>query len=357
MIVSFNGEVSEQDIFDEGISEYDIYSYYLGFQPELATAYKSILRGGDETPSFSIYHSEYHPSFDYMWKDSGAGKLSGHVFDFVNLLFDFKSLFKTRLKIALDFECVERSFAKKHNIPLGNKVAERGLETPPMNERCKIYYLKTWWSKQHHDFYTTDLGIPKTILDLYGTQAFKMYWVDDIKRAPVEIDKREIGVVYPIRDRVKLYRPLVAKILGKEYKRFKFRTDYLPNYVEGWDQIDWSRNDIIVITKSTKDAMWFRSHFGINAVSPRSENTPIPIHLIERLKRHFKKVIYFFDNDQAGLDSAEKEGLRTGLDSVHLPMSCEEKDPTDLYLADKNKALTLVPNLLLKKVYHIPLIL
>lgn len=356
MIFSFDGSVSEEDIYDEGVSDYDIYSYYLGYQPELGTAYKSILREGDDTPSFSIFCSEYHPKFDYMWKDSGSGKLSGHVWDFVNALFQFNSLFKTRLKVALDFGLVDESLGDKFNIPKGKEGAVKGLEKPTDNIRHRIYYKEAMWTGRHNDFFVKDLGVKKKLLPLYRVSAFKMYWVDDYKTQPIEVHRDELGFVYHIKDRVKLYRPLVAKVHGEEFKKYKFRTDYLSNYVEGWEQIDWSNNDLLVITKSTKDVMWFKSHFGVEAVSPKSENTPISIQYIDYLKSHFKKIVYFFDNDQAGFDSAQKEIARTHLEALYLPVGLP-KDPTDFYMINPSEALSYVGNLLSKQLYHVPILI
>ena len=46
--------------------------------------------------------------------------------------------------------------------------------------------------------------------------------------------------------------------------------------------------------------------YNIEVIAPDSENTMIKPHVIEHLKKKYKKVITLFDNDEAGLNAVEK---------------------------------------------------
>lgn len=46
--------------------------------------------------------------------------------------------------------------------------------------------------------------------------------------------------------------------------------------------------------------------YNIPSIAPNSENTPISDKTLEKLKSKYKKIIYFFDNDEPGKKSLEK---------------------------------------------------
>jgi len=97
-------------------------------------------------------------------------------------------------------------------------------------------------------------------------------------------------------------------------------------------QLDWTRNDLLVITKSTKECILFRCHWDIQAVSGKSETTPIPDFIMQRYLSHFKRVVLWLDPDQAGLESTEKYlSLYPSLEVATVPQHIKEKDPTDIY--------------------------
>ena len=58
-----------------------------------------------------------------------------------------------------------------------------------------------------------------------------------------------------------------------ETKEFKFINNYPQTYVEGHIKLDWTRNDLLVISKSSKENIFFRNHWNIQAVSGKSEGT------------------------------------------------------------------------------------
>ena len=139
----------------------------------------------------------------------------------------------------------------------------------------------------------------------------------------------------------KLYCPF-------EKKEFKFRNNYPATYVEGHLQLDWSRDDLLVITKSMKDCMLFRQHWNIQAVSGKSETTMIPDFIMEKYLKHFKRIVLWLDPDATGCASTEKYiSLYPSLEVAKVPEWVTQKDPTDIYEALRlEKTTSLIKQIL-----------
>ncbi|MGL1311253.1 hypothetical protein ACSTKO_24905, partial [Vibrio parahaemolyticus] len=75
-------------------------------------------------------------------------------------------------------------------------------------------------------------------------------------------------------------------------KNRKFRQDLQETYVHGIEQLTY-QSDLLIITKSRKDVMCLRS-FGYDAVSPRSENTPMPENFFTWADTHYKRKLVLF---------------------------------------------------------------
>ncbi len=54
------------------------------------------------------------------------------------------------------------------------------------------------------------------------------------------------------------------------------------------------------------------------SVAPQSENSTIPMALMEHLKTRFKKIIVFFDYDDGGIKGAETLCKRYDLQSIFI---------------------------------------
>lgn len=96
------------------------------------------------------------------------------------------------------------------------------------------------------------------------------------------------------------FRPYVYKILNLN-SNYKWLGNSTVDDVEGLHQCKPSDNNKIVITKSLKDVMVLHQH-GISAISPSSENAPLPVNIMNKLKKF--NVTILFDNDEAGRKGA-----------------------------------------------------
>jgi DNA primase len=62
------------------------------------------------------------------------------------------------------------------------------------------------------------------------------------------------------------------------------------------------------------------------AIAPDSENSMISESIINKLKPHYKSICVLFDNDSAGINSAEKYQEKYGFKYIVFPV---EKDLSD----------------------------
>lgn len=121
---------------------------------------------------------------------------------------------------------------------------------------------------------------------------------------------------YEFEDGYKVYFP------HRKSSRFISNT----HAVQGYDQLAQEGKGV-VITKALKDVMTLRS-FGVNAVAPQSENTPVSDELIEELTERFGKVLVFMDNDLPGI-SAMKYYKEKNLTVCMIPRAWGAKDLSD----------------------------
>ena len=78
-------------------------------------------------------------------------------------------------------------------------------------------------------------------------------------------------------------------------QKYRFLSNWTGIMIQGAKQLKRNENHCI-IGKSLKDTMCL-FEFGINSISPCSENSLMTTSQIDKLKFHNKLVFCFFDND------------------------------------------------------------
>lgn len=91
----------------------------------------------------------------------------------------------------------------------------------------------------------------------------------------------------------KIYKPL------EQNKRYKWLFSGRAEDIEGYDQLDWL-GDTLILTKSLKDCMCYRL-LGFNAISLQGEANRFDIELKNRLLKRFKAIVVNYDNDEEGI--------------------------------------------------------
>jgi len=324
------------------VDDYSIYSKYIGEELELYTKYSSPLRKGDDDPSFSIYYSKYRED-KILFKDQSTGKY-GDVFDFVQELMENGELppMKTvLLQINSDFGLGLTDEEVKDFKPKLLKKA------PPKKSPTKIEITAHPIPTKEYVDYWNFLEVSSATLQRYYTRNVRVihYKHDD---SHITIVPKDLTISYEILGHYKTYQPFGDR-------KYKFRNDYLDTYVEGAIQLPFKK-DFAIITKSTKECIFFWEHFKWECIAGKSENTPInPYFMKEVLHKQYKRVFIWLDPDKAGA-AAQSRYIEQypWLEPIVFHDSIKEKDPTDLFTQAKRRgqrdlALKYLENLITHK--------
>ena len=136
-------------------------------------------------------------------------------------------------------------------------------------------------------------------------------------------------------NKFKIYRP---------YNKVneKWLTNCTITDIQGYEQLPNS-GDLLIITKSLKDVMTLYS-LGYTAIAVNSENTLIPKIIMSDIKKRFKKIIVFFDNDKSGIDGATKFCKEFSIPNMQTPEG-GAKDISDFIKAyNITKTLKFIKN-------------
>lgn len=324
------------------VDDYSIYSFYIGEELELYTKYSSPLRpGGDDDPSFSLYYSKYDTD-KIFFKDNATGKY-GDVFKFLTEFMTnghVPSLKTIMLQINSDFQL------GLNDEEAGAFVPKLLSSRPPVRKNA-IKIEVTAYPKETPEYleYWDTLDI--------GAATRRKYYAKNIQvihykgESHTTIIAKTLTISYEILGHYKIYQPFAER-------KYKFRNDYLDVYVEGALQLEFKK-DFAVITKSTKECMFFWEHFQWEVVAGKSENTMInPFFMENVLKKKYKKVFIWLDGDDAGVVAQQRYlDMYPWLIPVVFDSCIPDKDPTDYYKTEKAKglqaeALNYLENLIIK---------
>lgn len=300
----------DDDSILQRVDEYTLYCFYLGFSPSLRKPYKSPLRDGDSMPSFSIFLTK-KSNREYFWKDSGGSSQTGIAGDSGDIFKLIRLLYGDTAKQC--FSRINRDFnlGFESDTPPPTNFEKIVHHDPPKDEEPAHIRIKRRKFKTHDVQYWAQFGITAKTLLKFRVIPISHFWGKQSQQYPYTADK--LAYAYPINGKYKVYQPLS--------KSRKFRTDYDYKCLEGFDQLEY-KSDTLIITKSMKDIMvlW---EYGYEAVSPRGESVPIPIEFIRHFRKKYERIILFFDND--GKHKAEDYPFP----EIYVPLESHEKDISD----------------------------
>lgn len=325
----FESEVNKTHLDEllKGVSEYDVYSYYIGSQFEVGKVMRSPLRK-DIHPSFGVFKSS---TGKLLWKDQATGKV-GDVVDFVAEL--------AKISIKEAFKHIYES------IKCGKIIlSEKGLIY-----KHRYNKVKTIISIQRKNFTETDdefwgqYLITREILKNHNVMPIHTFWVNDAI-SNIFYTKEQPLYAYSVFDKYQIYSP-------KGSRKNKFRTNCTVYDMYGLEQLPKYAN-LLIITKSNKDVMVL-DRLGYCAIAPTGENTPIPKEIMKDLKERFKRIVILYDNDEAGIKGAQKLSEQNQLEYVYIPVEYyvkyKIKDISDFIKAYKiTKSKELLKKLLNEK--------
>ena len=291
----------------EKVSDYDIYSYYLGsFKP--GKLMNSPLRPDDKIPSFAIFPSK---TGDLLFKDHGTGE-AGNALKFIKL---YRQL-NTREEIERELLKIVKCINPNQTVQKAVRTAENasntliGIVRQPFTEVDKAYW------KQFH--------ISIDTLRKFNVFSIKYFLCNNIVRGVYKEDNPMYA--YKVFDKFKIYRPLASKYT-------KWRTNLTVRHVQGLEQLNPDGGDLLIITKSLKDVMCLYE-MGFNAISSSSETTFIPDDTLQSLKKKWKNIIILYDRDVAGVQNARQYSRQYSLDAIFIHKKFKAKDVSDAVKAN-----------------------
>lgn len=288
--------ITKEIILNE-IDEYNIYAFYLNKSFKVGTIFSSPFRK-DKHPSFGIFRAN---NGTLLFKDLGTGE-SGDCFKFVKLLKNKKTIKQTLTDIYIDIILTNSN----PNLVLKENTIKYDIGI--QKGKFADYDLKYW----------EQFNITEDILKKFNvSKAYKIYNNDDI----IRYHRKDNPIyAYQINNNYKIYMPLAEK-------KYKWISNTTIDDIAGYDQLPES-GDILIISKAVKDVMFWYS-IGYSAICPSSEGAMISEYYINILKKRFKTIIIWYDNDEPGINFAKKMQDKYGFDYKIIPLTYKEKDLTD----------------------------
>ena len=320
-----NKYISIDEILDK-ISEYDIYSYYLGSNFRINTATYSPFRD-DHIPSFLIGNKMNH----LRHIDFGDDTYRGDCFDFVCQLYNIP-LEDAVYKIAADFNIIKdlgnnlsfKSIKEKQKRNTANhgknkKYALIQVSTKPFTKK----ELKYW-----SDYY-------QSIEDLKRENIFSLKKVY-INKRKFQLYKDEMVFGYLYGEKYwKIYIPFAKN------KERKWRSNVPIDFMDGLDNIS-NKKENTIVTKSKKDKMVLLK-FLPQVCSVQSENTAsLSPKSIKHIINNSKEVFINFDGDEPGKRSSFKITKELGFKHINVPDGYVKKGIKDFADLAKYRDLKIV---------------
>ena len=311
-----NTSVSLSDITSR-VTEGDILSFYLGIT-KVPTIIHSPLRE-DKRPSFGLYSPDGNRIY---FTDLSRGDRGG-IYDLLGKLWG-----------CTYNEVLNRIYKDLDNMQKGTTVTKYKLCNVQTSKdynsnsdlQCKI---REW--KNYDIEYWKSYGIPLKFLKYAEVYPIShKIIIKDNKKYVLGADKYAYAYVEHKEGKVtlKIYQPF-----NKE--GWKWHTNIDRSVWSLWTKIPQTGNNLI-ISSSLKDCLNIWANTGIPAICLQGEGYLPKSHVMEELKKRFKKIIIFYDNDYTNPDNpgrvdSIKLSKEYNLQRVEIPAKYEAKDPSDCY--------------------------
>lgn len=288
------------------VPSYWVFKYYLNLSENLTgqdIKIKSVWNMAEKTPSMCIYVNLQKN--EYVFKDFSTGKY-GDKITLVMELFNLNYAFACN-KLISDYNVY---------------VKQKGKEVLSLNPQAKweldYIHLRKWNTLDAE--YWLSFRIGKSMLEKYNVKPVEYYNMVKDEDETIKTLKIQGDYIYAYCDNqgdpYKLYQPFKTK--------HKFHK--LKSHIQGLDQLTYTE-PYLVICSSLKDAMCLKGFgYNIEVIAPDSENTIIKPYLIENLKKKYKKIVTFFDNDEAGKKAIDLYASQYNINGTALTISKDISD-------------------------------
>lgn len=278
------------------ISDYDIYCELTKIEFDLGVSVISPIRDDDDNPSFSLFIPTKKSNVreeEIWWRDFRDG--SGDVFKFSKLLAlnKYGLQLETRAQIIkfIDFEINLGLFDQQDKAPY----IKRDIDYNRAREQRDILFKSREFT-QRDLIWWASIGVDIDLLTSHDIRSIR-YLLDDDFNVRSTISMYDLAFAFVVYDKVKIYRPELGH--GRKWK------NTCPSeYIQGWAQL--SNKDTLIITKSYKDLLVFKSFMNVDVIAPQSESGSFTQVHIDFIKSQYKNVFVVYDYDDAGKIGANK---------------------------------------------------
>lgn len=269
------------------VTEEQIFRKYIPHDFEINTETFHAPYRVDKRPSFGIYYNTHFNKL--MFKDLST-KDGGDCFKYVSKIFNC-NLWQACIRINEDF-----------NLKLGiNTKPNKLIEINDSYKKERIRKEITIKEQEFTDIdinYWKQYSISLDTLKLYNIHSCYEFYVNNEFRRRYTKNYPIYAYYFPRTNNYKIYIPNANK-----YE--KWFTNASNDWdIQGYDQLP-ETGELIFITKSMKDCMVLYE-LGYNAVATHGEAHWFNPDFIRHLRDRFKKLIIFYDEDEAGHLCANK---------------------------------------------------
>lgn len=302
------------------IGEEAIFKHYFG-DFTLQTAYNSPLRE-DKKASTGFFLNKNN---SIVYNDFATGE----KYDFVHFVMKLHNL-----NYYAALQHIAANFGLLNSGAVGSKVAI----IKPLNQLKKplkkaIIVNATRFKKEHLTYWL-QYGITEQELKqagIYAVSSFTINKIDDAGRVVqtfTSSQNNELKFAYTFTDADKTY----IKLYTPFSKDYKWAGDVKLDICFGINDLPIKNTNKLIVTKSVKDCLVLRK-FLPECVGLQNESfQAIDMELFTGLKKLYKNIILFGDNDKRGLEFCE-EVKQLGWQAMHFPPQFKEKynvkDPSD----------------------------
>ena len=260
------------------ITEYDIFHYYAGSNFRVNGTFSSPLREDDANASFGVFQSTNGLRF----KDFKTGR-HGDCFQFVMDKFSYTfnealRVIDTDFGLKLSNTVVFKAFTKEMLAPSNLTYTE--IVRPRKYDIRVRYRNWNWKDTRFWDQY----GISRTTCEYFKVAPIDYYWIENTRYKCMEI-----AYVIHVGSRMKIYQPLATKDSSFE----KWYGNCNMNSIHGYEIIP-EKGEILIITSSNKEAMYLAENLKLPSVAPNAEGVVMAEHLVDILKKRYKRLVIFF---------------------------------------------------------------
>ena len=312
-------------LFDE-VSDYDIYCELTDFEFEIGKPAISPVRVDDDMPSFSLFiPTKIHNirEEELWWRDFRDG--SGDIFKFTRLFakLHYGVILETRKDIIefiddqLGLGILNKNNTKKYN--------KRALDYDKLKESIEILFTSRPYTKRDI-LWWAHYGVDIELLTEHDIRSIR-YLLDENYNIRKKVSIYDLAFAFVVYDKVKVYMP-------EAHATKKWRNTCPTEYIQGWTQL--KGYDTLIITKSYKDILVFKSFMNVDVIAPQSESNSFNDNQIEFIKSNYKNVFVVYDYDAAGQIGSAKLKSQYGFSVrwVSTKINPEIEKPDDKDMSD-----------------------